>query len=106
LRNGASLIHSADRFDSHELRLLGEVARTIARSASALPRAAFVALSTLVSALFSSPSFLARVLETGDPALNPRISSRAHANFCYQTLYADANHVATGNCFMLTTILS
>ena len=67
-------------------------------------RLAASAFALYLIALFLFTFFPRPILETGDPAQIQEFL-RAHANFFYKILYADANHVATGNYFMLTPFI-
>ena len=67
-------------------------------------RLAAAAFLLYLAALFLFTFFPRPVLETGDPAQIQEFL-RTHANFFYTILYADANHVATGNYFMLTPFI-
>ena len=67
-------------------------------------RLAASAFALYLIALFLFTFFPRPILETGDPAQIQEFL-RAHANFFYKILYADANSVATGNYFMLTPFI-
>lgn len=67
-------------------------------------RLAATAFALYLIALFLFTFFPRPILESGDPAQIQEFL-RAHANFFYKILYADANHVATGNYFMLTPFI-
>ena len=67
-------------------------------------RLAATAFALYLIALFLFTFFPRPILETGDPAQIQEFL-RAHANFFYKILYADANQVATGNYFMLTPFI-
>ena len=67
-------------------------------------RLAASAFALYLIALFLFTFFPRPILETGDPAQIQEFL-RAHANFFYKILYADANQVATGNYFMLTPFI-
>ena len=67
-------------------------------------RLATSAFALYLIALFLFTFFPRPILETGDPAQIQEFL-RAHANFFYKILYADANSVATGNYFMLTPFI-
>ena len=67
-------------------------------------RLAASAFALYLIALFLFTFFPRPILETGDPAQIQEFL-RAHANFFYKILYADANSVATGNFFMLTPFI-
>ena len=67
-------------------------------------RLAASAFALYLIALFLFTFFPRPILETGDPAQIQEFL-RAHANFFYKILYADANSVATGNYFLLTPFI-
>jgi len=67
-------------------------------------RLAASAFALYLISLFLFTFFPRPILETGDPAQIQEFL-RAHANFFYKILYADANQVATGNYFMLTPFI-